>query len=69
MNTNFSSMAEKSSSLAYQSMVIRYWLEHHPVDGAAWRCLLVNPQTGKQLGFKSFTELSHFLTTMFDGEV
>ena len=50
-------------------MVIRYWQEHHPTKGTLWRCLVVNPRTGKQIGFKSFVELSDFLATMFDEEV
>lgn len=54
--------------LAYRSMVIRYWLENHPTQRGRWRCQLVNPQTGQQMGFQSFSALSAYLMTEFEGE-
>ena len=69
MNNNSFNPVNNTNSLSYQSMVIRYWQEHHPTKGALWRCLVVNPRTGKQVGFKSFVELSNFLATMFNEEV
>lgn len=63
---NTSNTPRSSRSLAYQSMVIRYWREDRPIQGQVWRCMLVNPQTGKQMGFKSFAELSAFLEAEFE---
>ena len=66
MNTNAFNTSGRSRSLAYQSMVIRYWREDRRTQGEVWRCSLVDPQTGKQIGFKSFAELSAFLAAEFE---
>lgn len=58
--------ANKVRSVTYQSLVIRYWQEHHPTQGPLWRCSLIIPKTGRQKGFKSFVELSAFLANAFE---
>jgi hypothetical protein len=60
--------APPTNPLAYQSMVIRYWQEHHPIKGPLWRYTLVNPSTGQQTGFSSFAELTAFLAGQFGEE-
>lgn len=55
-------MKEPLYSFPYFSYLLRFWPECPPDETPQWRFALVDPKTGKQLGFATLEALMDYLS-------
>ncbi|GAB4580553.1 MAG: hypothetical protein Fur0022_32950 [Anaerolineales bacterium] len=55
-------MKEHLISSPYYAYMLRFWPECHEAEQSQWRFALVDPKTGKQIGFSSLEALFNHLS-------
>ena len=48
----------------YYTYMLRFWPEDYQTEEPHWRFTLLDPKTGKQLGFATLESLVNYLSTL-----